>query len=256
MLEFISKLITGRTVPTAQVDGAETTQRGGRFGEGMVLSVVRKQHLLADEGSYYVTNNAQTGIASAVGTSFSATAGLCVVANTDSPDNAGSRRIYMDYVNLVTTAAGGWGSAGVNTQFMIYISMSDRYASGGSDLSANIVSPNSSAPARDSVAKVRFGAVVTSAALGSDRPICGLRILRPAVSSTVADVVGETKVLNFGGVEAMLNGAITVASANMISHPIPPVVIGPGHSMVIHYIMNGTSPSAASYAPELGWWER
>jgi hypothetical protein len=42
----------------------------------------------------------------------------------------------------------------------------------------------------------------------------------------------------------------------MISHPLPPIVLGPGHSALIYYVLNGTTPSAASFAPELGWWER
>lgn len=253
-LDALLKLVTGRAIPAAVPDGSDVKLRGGRFGEAQVLSVVRKQHLLADEGSYYVANNAQTGIASSVGTAFSATAGFMTVSNTDSADNTNSRRIFMDYVNLTTTAAGSWASAGVNLQIMVYLSMSERYVSGGTELT--IQSPNSSAPGRDTVARLRMGAITTSAALGTDRPICGLRILRPAVSSTVADVIGETKQLNFGGVEAMLNGSITVAAANMISVPLPPIVIGPGHSMVVHFIMNGTTPAAASYAPEVGWWER
>jgi hypothetical protein len=47
-----------------------------------------------------------------------------------------------------------------------------------------------------------------------------------------------------------------VANANQISLPLPPIVIGPGHSANIHYIMNGTTPGAVSYAPEIAWWER
>ena len=253
-LDAIFKLITGRAIPAPLVDSTEGRPRGSRYGEAGVLSYVRKSHLLADEGSYYVTNNAQTGIASAVGTSFSATAGFIVVQNTDSTDNANCRRIYMDYVNLTTTAAGSWASAGVNTQIMVYLSTSARYSSGGTNLTANITSPNSSA-SKDSIAQVYVGAITTTAAAASDRPICGLRILRPAVSATVVDVIGETKHLNFGGVEGTFS-TITVANANQVALPLPPVIIGPGHSMVIHYIMNGTTPGAASYAPEIAWWER
>jgi len=254
-LDALLNLITGRAIPGPIADGNQGRLRGSRYGEMGALSYVRKSHLLADEGSYYVTNNAQTGVATGTGTAFSATSALLVVTNTDSTDNANCRRIYMDYVDLVTTAAGGWGSAGVNTQIMVYLSTSARYSTSGSSLTANITSPNSSA-SKDSIAQVYFGAVVTTAAAASDRPICGLRILRPAVSTTVADVIGETKHLNFGGVESMLSGSITVANANQISMPLPPIVIGPGHSMVLHFAMNGTTPAAASYAPEIAWWER
>ena len=255
----IAALIKGwvsRGLPMPETDNDPGTSRMGRYQELYVIPSVRKQHVLADEGSYFVTNNAQTGIATPAVATFGATTPLAVIANTDSPANSNNKRIHLDYVNLVTTAAGSWASGGVNLQLMIYLDSGDRYSSGGTDISAAIASPNMDLPARTSVAKVRFGNITASAATGSVRAICGLRILRPAVSATVADVVGETKLLNFGGVEAMLNGSITVASANMISVPLPPIVIGPNQSALIYYVMNGTTPAAASYAPEFGWWER
>jgi hypothetical protein len=246
-----------RLLPQANVDGGREGEpiRIGRYDEQYTLPLVRKQHLLVDEGSYFVTNNAQTGLATPAVAAFGATTPLCVISNTDSPGTA-AKRLYLDYLALITTAAGSWASAGVNLQAAIYLDQSDRYTSGGTDISANIVSPNMDGPARNSIAKVRFGNITAAAATGAVRAICGLRILRPAVSATVADVVGETKLLNFGGVEAMLNGSITVAAANMISVPLPAIVIGPQQCALIYFIMNGTTPAAASYAPELGWWER
>lgn len=256
-MEVLVKGRVSRILPQADIDGARDGEpvRIGRYNEQFILPVIRKQHILADEGSYFVANNAQTGIATPAVATFGATTPVCIVTNTDSPGAAG-KRIYLDYLALITTAAGGWASAGVNIQAMLYLDQGDRYVSGGTDLSGLIVSPNMDGPARSSIAKVRFGSLTAAAASGAVRAICGLRILRPAVSATVADVIGETKLLNFGGVEAMLNGSITVAAANMISVPLPPIVIGPQQCALIYYVLNGTTPSAASYAPELGWWER
>jgi hypothetical protein len=48
-----------------------------------MLSVVRKQHLLADEGSYFLANNnSQTGILSSAATGFVATTPALVIYNT------------------------------------------------------------------------------------------------------------------------------------------------------------------------------
>lgn len=247
--------LVGRLLPTLSNDDpdADKPVRLGRYREQYALSLIRKQHLLADEGTYFVANNAQTGIASVAAATFAATTPLIVIANSDAP---GGKRVYLDYITLVTTAAGGWGSAGVNTQLAIYTDSTDRYTSGGTSITANIVSPNSDVATSASVAKVRFGNITAAAATGAVRAVCGLRILRPAVSATVADVVGETKQLNFGGVEAMIAGSITVANANQIPVPLPPIILGPGTCCLIYYMMNGTSPSAASFAPEFGWFER
>lgn len=253
-------LLTGwvsRILPQAETDNDPGTVRLWKYGEIVTVNMVRKQHALADEGSYFVTNNAQTGIATSAIATFTATSPVCIIANTDSPGQyQNAKRIHLDYLNLTTTAAGGWASAGVNVQLAVYLDDGNRYTSAGTDLSNAIVCPNNDAPIRASVARAYFGALVASAATGNVRAVCGLRTLRPAVSATVADVIGESKHLNFGGTEAMLNGSITVAAANMISMPLPPVVIGPGKCALIYLILNGTTPSAASYLPELGWWER
>ena len=111
--------------------------------------------------------------------------------------------------------------------------------------------------ARASVAKVYFGAITASAKTGSARAISPLRVVRPSVSGTVLDVVGETKFFNFGGVEGSLNGSITIANANFITVPMPAVIIGPGQCMLMYLWQNvGGTNVAATYAPEIAWWER
>jgi hypothetical protein len=256
--EILMRGRVSRALPQRDVDGGRDGEpvRIGLYGDTYVIPMVRKQHALVDEGVMFTTNNGQSGIASPTGTSFSATVGMLTLTNTDTPGNTAARRIYVDNIVLVTTAAGGWASAGVNTQIVVTIDQGERYSSGGTDLSNAIVNPNMDTPVRTSVARVRFGNLVLTSASGSVRTVCGLRILRPAVSATVADVVGEIKVLNFGGVEAAINGSITIANANMISVPLPAIVLGPNSTMNVHYIMNGTTPSAASFAPEVTWWER
>ena len=255
-MDVTLKGIISRILPSAFGDDREDDKpvRLWRYGEIAVMSRVRKTHVLNDEGTYFVCNNGQTGVASPTGTTFSATAGLLNIFNTDSYSNPNAKRVHLDYAALITTAAGSFASAGVNLQIAVTLDNNDRYSSGGSDITSNIVSPNMDLSPK-SVAKVRFGALTLTAASSSARTICGLRILRPVVSTTVADVVGEQKVLNFGGVEANLNGSITVANANNIPLALPCISIGPQQSLNVHFIMNGTTPGAASYAPELGWWE-
>lgn len=241
-------------LPSVNADSQnnDVAQRLDAFGGAFVQARIRKAHVLAREGSYFLANNAQTGIATGTAAVFAATTPTLIVQNLDSP---GGKSIYFDYLALITTAAGGFASAGVNLQLVTVLDNGLRYVSGGTRLTANIVSPNMKLAAQKSVADIYFGALTASAATGAARTICGLRILRPAVSATVLDVIGELKVLNFGGVELTMNGSITVANANQIPHPLPPHIIGPQQSLLVYLLLNGTTPAAASYAPEPGWWE-
>lgn len=251
--------IVGRQLPAGNLDisQADISQRLGRYGEGYALSMVRKQHLLADEGSYFIANNnAQAGILSSPATGFVATTPALIVANIDSPTNPVAKRVYLDFLNLVTTVVGSAASGLVNLQAALYLDTGNRYSSGGSEITANIVSPNMDLTPK-SIAKVYFGALTASAASLSARAISPLRVIRPAVSATVLDVVGETKLFNFGPVENMLNGSITIANANNIPVPMPPIIIGPNQSALLYLWQNvGATPVAATYAPELAWWER
>jgi hypothetical protein len=245
---LVSRILPSPNPDSQQID---VGSRFGRYGENAVLSYIRKSHLLADEGSYFTANNAQTGVAITATAAFTATNPALLIQNQDS---SGGRRIYLDYLLMVTTAAGSFASGGVNLQMMIYTDSTLRYSSAGTALTP--VSTNQDLGYVKSIASVYFGAVVATAASALARAICGLRILRPTVATNVADVVGELKFINFGGVEQPLNGSITIANANQIPHPAPPVVIGPGQSALVYVVMNGTTPVASSYAPEISWWER
>lgn len=257
-LETLLRGWLSRSLPQAGTDNTPTVVRLSRYGEIGVTPFVRKQHALADEGSYFVGSNGnQTGILSSAATGWVATTPAVILFNSDSPGNANAKRLYLDFMNLVTTVVGSAASGLVNLQGAVYLDTGNRYSSGGSEITATIVNPNMDVAARASVAKLYFGAITASAATGSVRALSPLRVIRPAVSGTVLDVVGETKWFNFGGVEGALNGSITIANANFITVPMPPVIIGAGQCALIYLWQNvGATNVAATYAPEIGWWER
>jgi hypothetical protein len=242
---------------TSQAEGVDVEMRAHRYGEQVTLSPVRKQHLLAEEGAAWLCNNAsQTGILSSPATGWVATTPACVIYNSDSSNNPSAKKINLDYINLVTTVVGSAASGLVNLQMAIYTDYGNRYASGGTEITANIISPSTDV-AKSSLAKVYFGAITASAATGNVKAVVPLRVVRPVVSATVLDVVGETKFFNFGGVEGALNGSITIANANFITVPLPALQIGPGYCALIYLWQNvGATNVAATYAPEIAWWER
>lgn len=246
--EFLVKGRISRALPQMDVDGGREGEplRAGRYDELYVIPMMRKQHMLADEGSYFTCNNGQSGLATAAApTSFSATNPFILIANVDSPSNSAARRIYLDFARLVATAA---GTAGASVQAAVTIDTGNRYTSGGSDLTANIVSPNMDSPLRSSIAKVYGGNITAAAASSSARTVAGQVALKGAIP-----VVGDNYILSFGAVETMM----MIASATLVwsLQPICPVIIGPNQSALIHIWLPSQS-GASSYIPELNWWER
>jgi hypothetical protein len=253
--QALFKGLVSRAVPSRNPDSFnnDVALRQGSYGEIYNQPLVRKAHNLADEGTYFTANNAQTGIAMTAGATFSATAPFIVITNNASV--ASGTRCYLDYINLVSTAAGGAASTLVSLNATVVIDSTLRYTSGGTTL-ARPVNPNMDS-ATASISTVYCGAITSPAASGSARTIVGNRVIRPAVSATVMTVVGDSINLNFGGVEGGANGSITVANASIIPVSLPPIVIGPQSSALIYLWQNGaTTPTAASFTPEVGLWER
>lgn len=252
--QALIKGLVSRILPASNPDGSNTDAalRLGRYGEVYDLPLVRKSHLLADEGSYFVTNNAQTGVATNNGTAFSATAPFCVVQNNNSL--ASGARLYLDYIALVTTTAGSAASGASSINAAVVIDNILRYSSGGTNITSSIVAANMDLTT-GSGAAVYIGAVTALAASPVARTVCGFRILRPTVSATVLDILGEQKLLNFGNVEGG-QGSFTPANANLITNSFPPVVIGPQSSALIYIWTTSTTPVTPQYAPEVGFWVR
>jgi hypothetical protein len=237
-------------VPNADATNNDAAFRQWTYGELTTMPIVRKQHTLADEGSYYVCNNAQTAIVPTYGTSLVATSPFIVIVN-----GSASQRLSLDYISLSAIVAGASTTTAGYTAIAVYIDNINRYTSGGTNLTANIVSPNM-VTGNSSAASIYCGAIVAPAASGSVRAVCGLRNIRPAVSATVINVVGDQHLLTFGSVEGAV-GSITVANANIMPQAFPPIIIGPGNSALIYiWYPVMTAPSAATYAPEIGFWVR
>lgn len=242
-----------RALPSTNADSAnnDVALRLDPYGGAYTQPLVRKAHNLADEGSYFVTNNAQTGIASAYNTAFTATAPFLLVYNGGTTGT----RLYLDYLALVAIAAGACTTTAGYIAGAVVVDTGNRYSSGGSNLTANIVSPNYAVAAAPAGVAVYAGAITATAATAA-RTIVGVRNLRPNVSTTVINVVGDMNLINFGSVEGA-TGSITIANANIMPQAFPPVVVPQGSSALFYLtypVM--AAPSAATFAPELGFWVR
>lgn len=262
--------IVQRLLPTPFVDDRDTDKsvRFARYGEQFIQSLVRKQHNLSDEGTYFVTHNAQTGIISSlIGTAFAQTtlSPFLLVTNTE---NAGGKSIYLDYLNLICTAAGAAASAGTNLMFAWSVDQSaGRYTSGGTDVTGSPASgggslnTNTGVSKRASVAQINAGALTLAAATSAARIIVPQRMLRVTNSTTVLGAVQDEVRMNFGGVEPNVSAILDLTTAKTVGYRevfhLPPIVIAPGHCAVLHLWSPGAAASTGiTYLPELGHWER
>jgi hypothetical protein len=257
------KTLVARSLPMVTQDGPESerTARGGRYGEVYTQPLVRKLHNLADEGSYFTANNAQTAITGQALNAFDATKPSIVIYNSDSAANPLAKRIYIDYIQLV--AGGTAYSNGVsNTATYCHIATDNvnRYSSGGTALTVQNV--NQDGAIRTTVASAYAGAITTTTA-SALRTLSGYRLFRLPVSATALSLANVDRWnINFGGVENIVDlqtqiSATLEATAVARSIAFSPVVIGPGQSFLFYITpIANSAPVGGTLHYDIGWWER
>lgn len=254
---FIRGLVS-RALPSFNPDSYNNDVgfRMASYGEMYNQPLVRKSHNLADEGSYFIINNGQTGITPPLATGFVATTPALLIYNNDTL----GRRLYMDYINMtaqvaVTATTSVVGEA--NAFVAVSVDNGNRYTSGGSVLPAP-VNPNMAYQTTTPNITSYFGQITAAAASGSVRNLVGQRVTRPSPTTAALDLVGDTWMMNFGGVEAVGNSSQVVTNANIIPVPLPPVIIGQGQSLLLYLWWANHTPAggAAGMLPEIGFWVR
>lgn len=237
-----------KTAYSASADGASVLPRVSGYGEQFVQPLHGKLQALADEGSYFLDRNPTpgTGLATiAAPTALDDTKPFILLMNQAAATLSPSRRIYLDYLKLIVTAAGTAG-ASINVSVKIDAAGVDRYTSGGSAITP--VNPNMDSSATTN-ARVHAGALVTTAANGAR--LVGHQLIRKVIP-----VVGDTYYLNFGAPTGPVGGSASDGTAAaQLTFPMPPVIIGPGQQALIHLWLPSQS-AASSYEVELGFWER
>lgn len=235
-----------RRLPSLNADATNTQNptRTGAYLEAYALGLGSGDLMFADEGSFFVANNATlaTGIAGHAAP---------VVADTDTKallhvfNGSTTKNIIPVYLFLEVTAAGTGGTIQYTT---IYIDNkgSTALSSGGTALTAVNTNGGSSA---STGATVTFGACVT--AMTSSRKV-GQQIVREVIP-----VVQDTVFMRFGSPDMSFHSALTTAgtATNHIVQHFAPIVIGPGGNLNISQIRPSQS-AAASYQVSFGYVER
>jgi hypothetical protein len=233
-----------RDLPTrnADSDAIVTPSRTGPYLEAYALGLGGGDYFFADEGSFFVANNATlaTGIAGHAAP---------VVADTDTKAllhlyNAGPKSIIPVYLFLEVTAAGTAGTLHYTT---IYIDNKGSTArtSGGTE----ITPVNAKSNGGSSGAAIFFGAVVT--AMTSSKKV-GQQIVREVIP-----VVQDTVLMRFGAPNSGAHSALTTAgtATNHLVQHFAPITIAPGGNLNISQIRPSQS-AAASYQFSFGYIER
>ena len=234
-----------RVLGTLNADSAtaQSPSRAGSYLEAYALNVGASNWVFADEGSYFVTNNATlaTGIAGHAAP---------VVADTDTKPllfvfNGTTRNLIPDYLFLEVTAAGTAGTIHYTT---IYIDNKGSTArtSGGTEITAFNSSRSAGAAVATTGLSMYFGAVV--AAMTSSAKV-GQQIVREVIP-----VVQDTVTMKFGGPNAGEHSALTTAgtATNHCVQHFAPIVVAPGGNLNISQIRPSQS-AAASYQFSFGF---
>lgn len=236
------------------VDGAEIENaRGGRYGEKYVLSPMPYKHLLSDEGSYFVATNPTigTGVAYALQTSFSATAGFFAIQNTE---KAGGKRLYLDMLKLYLTAA---PTATVSMEFAFVLDTRDRAPTAGNvQVVPNCT--NGDIPSAASIANLQAYSAATltlpAAAGGTNKTVGRVRI------PTSLGIIGDEYILQFGptDIPGFVPG-LTATRATAVARlgaGAPPIIVAPQQWLLIYMWWLTAATTAPSFEYELGWFER
>jgi len=263
--QALLKGLVQRALPYALTDGPEAERflRLSRYGDIYIHSLIRKQHLLADEGSYFVTNNSSTAITGQTNTAFTAVNPTVSIFNRGSPTDSQAKRIYLDYIYLLNGGTAFTNATSNTGTFCAVLLDSQDGVTGGTALSP--LSVNQDISPANSIASIRVGALTAPTGTAALRTIVGQRLVRAPVSATALTLANlDFFYFNFGSVEPTATMVpATSSTATLEVLPVmrhinlPPIVIGPGQSIWFYiFSVAAGAVTAGNFLPEIGWWER
>lgn len=232
------------TKPAESGANVNTPLEADDFG---ALHVRNESLIWCEQGTYYKATNATpgTGIAMGIQTAFSDTANVLLLMRSASA----TVKVIPHYVRLINTVA---GATTTSSRLVVAVDTANRYSSGGTDLTTEIVGGNTGAGPASVVDVLRFGAITASAVSARRRLINAQLKTQAAPCWVVGD---EVKIL-FGsddGDQGLLSGA---AAARYIVNCGPVVLEGANHCLLFHMWNPANATTAPSWEIEMGWFER
>lgn len=232
------------SLPGTVADGASKVQLVDAYG---ALHVRAESVAWTEQGRYFRAGSAATpgtGIAQAITTSFSATAGPLVLVN-----GSATKKIVPHYIRFINTAA---GASTTSARIAVAIDSANRYSSGGTDLTGFITNQNSALGPSSSVTVLRFG-TVTLAAAGAGTRYAHSSALK--VAAAPCWTLNDEVLLMFGG-QSSTSSTLSTTGASTIAKNIGNVVLGGQNASLIVHLWNvANATTAPSWELDMAWWE-
>lgn len=209
----------------------------------MTLNLART---VSDQGTYFTANSgSSSGVATAAApTALSDTAPMFTIQNTVAFGATGAS-IYLDYIRGYVTTA---GTAGVN--LILKVELDKIVPTGGTLLVPASSNTNSGGVSVAAIREFPTGIAVTSAA----RVVVQRQQVVPTQTAVfVADTEFQIKFGGIDGYASPQNGTMA-AGITRSEVSMPPIVIGPGWTMQVPFIITSQS-AASSWCFEFGYVE-
>jgi hypothetical protein len=218
--------------PTARADSNDTGIRVSKHGNVSVEPTERAAVKAALEERAFVATNPtpSTAIAIAIKATHDDEKAELAIQN-DSNDES----IILDQVRLICTVA---PASGTDAQLACILdSVARSIATDGTGLS--VKNPNMASDELHADVVARFGALVPSATTATER-----QVARAQLRSVIL-VVGDELVLRFGDDAGPPSVDIAGTTAKKIVTNLPPIVIAPGGTLLVHlwFASNATTPA-------------
>jgi hypothetical protein len=235
-------LYTAQARPSVTADGNNVKGRAGQYGDLFTIPILNPLQSCAAEGSYFKACNTTpgTGIAQSIITSYTATSPILTLYN------GGTKQIIPDYIRLINSVA---GATTTSSDLVIATDEINRFSSGGTLLTANNVLSGSSIA---SAAVIYFGAI--TALTASIPKIVGRAKLK--VAAAPCWIIYDQVIMTFGQAPMAAVTNRTATTATDIPTSLGPVVINPGHSLVVYIYNTANATTAPSWEIEMGYVER
>lgn len=231
--------------PSEVANGANVQAAADEFG---ALHTRNEFMAWAEQGTYFKACNATlgTGIAAGIQTAFSATANVLLLMRNGSA----TKKVIPHYLRLINTVA---GATTTSSRLAVAVDTANRYSSGGTDLSAQVVNAHSGLAPTTAVDVIRFGAV-TAAAASAARYLANVQLKTQAAPCwTVGDEVRIVFAPGWGIAPQQLSGSTPMSIVRNVG---PVVLSGQNHCLLVHMWNPANATTAPSWEVEVAWWER
>lgn len=229
-------------IPSPVADTSQAQIRTDTYG---AIHNINELQAWAREGSYFKACNATmgTGVAMGIQAAFSDTANVLFLMRNGSA----SKVIIPHYIRLINTAA---GASTTSSNIAIVLDTANRYSTGGTDLTGNIVCSNSGLGPSSAVDVLRYSCTAAAA-------VAKRQVARATLKTQAAPcwTVGDQVKIQFG--DDADTGALNGAASVGIAVNVGPVILGgQNHCMLVHMWNPANATTAPSWEFELAWWER